>query len=429
MCIYDNDGKNVKLFVHITTYILFCCSVNSKRNTNAWSRLALKKAVSRKFSYLSEDKITDLKTITMKPNSERKAIWGVNAYNEWHEDRLYHFQYDVDIFYANLNDLESLTHENLNHALCRFIPEVTKQKGYGPYPGHTLYQMIKAIQKYLNVNRIDWKLVENCDKDFEDTKIALDNVMKQRTAQNIGVNKRQAGVITEGLEDRLWQNGFLGEDTPQKLSYIVLFLLGLHVMLRAVDEHYDLRRDMPGKPSQLQFECDHEGRKCLVYHEDFVSKTHDDGLADRQFDSKEVWVFPNESNPERCTVRLVEKYLSLCLLYHKKSNFYLQILQKPMPRQWYTEQVIGTHTIGKVVSVMMRDAKIEGFFTNHSLRHSGGTDLFRGGIDRKFVKECTGHRSYAVDTYQVTSIEQRKHIIEVLQGQNEPKSDENQKEN
>ena len=89
-----------------------------------------------------------------------------------------------------MNDLVTLTKENLSHALCHFIPEVTKQEGDGPYPGCTLYQMIKAIQKHLNVNKMHWKLVEGCDKEFEDVKIVFDNVMKERTVQNVGVVKR-----------------------------------------------------------------------------------------------------------------------------------------------------------------------------------------------------------------------------------------------
>ena len=83
------------------------------------------------------------------------------------------FQYNVGIYFADLNDLGILTREHLNHASCHFIPKVTKQKGQGPYAGCTLYQMIKAIQKHLNINRIIWRLVEGCDKEFEDVKVVL----------------------------------------------------------------------------------------------------------------------------------------------------------------------------------------------------------------------------------------------------------------
>ena len=62
----------------------------------------------------------------------------------------------------------------------------------------------------------------------------------------------------------------------------------------------------------------------------------------------------------------------------------------------------------------MKSAKIEGFFTNHCLRHTGGTRLFQAGVDRKLVKETTGHSSDAVDAYQITSDQQRAVISKIL---------------
>ena len=153
---------------------------------------------------------------------------------------------------------------------------------------------------------------------------------------------------------------------------------------------------------------------------------HDGGIADRKLDRKEVWIFANLENPQRCCVRLVEKYLSLCPLYYRKNNFYLQWIQKPTPKQWYGKQVIGVHMISKVVTDLMDRAKIQGFFTNHSLRHSGGTRLFRAGVDRKLIKEVTGHCSDAVDSYQITSMEQKKMMSNVLKGKSTNESQESQ---
>ena len=81
---------------------------------------------------------------------------------------------------------------------------------------------------------------------------------------------------------------------------------------------------------------------------------------------------------------------------------------------WYAGQVVGENSIAKVVKEIMKEAKIEGFFTNHSLRRSGGTQLFNAGINRKLVKEATGHKSDAVDAYQVTSDEQRHTMSKVI---------------
>ena len=175
----------------------------------------------RKFNFVSDAKVEALKQVTMKKRSESKMNWAVKAYNEWHDTRLHNFNYDVGIYYADLNDLPNLTLENFRHAMCYFIPEVTKSKGEGLYPGRTLYQMCVAIQKYLNVNKIAWKIIEG--PEFEELKMVLDNVMKERTALNLGVTKRQARFIPFDVEETLWQKGILGEDCPDQLRDTVLF--------------------------------------------------------------------------------------------------------------------------------------------------------------------------------------------------------------
>ena len=220
----------------------------------------------RKFSYATRDRIEELKQIRMKKTSESKVNWAVKAYRDWRQDRLYNFNYDVGIYEADIDNIESLSKGNLEHALCHFVPEVTKVKGEGPYPGKTLYQLIAAIQKYLNINRIMWRLVDG--PEFLDLHNVLDNVMKERTAMNVGVTKRQAGLITYEVEEYLWNSSILGEDSPDKLRDTVLFLIGINVTLRAIEEHYQLQRPMPNEPSQLSFQTDCQGVRCLVYRED-----------------------------------------------------------------------------------------------------------------------------------------------------------------
>ena len=61
--------------------------------------------------------------------------------------------------------------------------------------------MIVAIQKYLWINKLKWKLVEGAE--FDDLKTVLDNVMKERTQANIGVVSKQAELITYDMERKL----------------------------------------------------------------------------------------------------------------------------------------------------------------------------------------------------------------------------------
>ena len=50
----------------------------------------------------------------------------------------------------------------------------------------------------------------------------------------------------------LWQNGFLGIDTPELLTNIILFVFGNYFALRAGQEHRNLRM----KNSQLSLHRD-----------------------------------------------------------------------------------------------------------------------------------------------------------------------------
>ena len=268
------------------------------------------------------------------------------------------------------------------------------------------------------MNKFKWKLIHS--DQFEDLKTVLDNVMKERCAENIGNVKRQADLISYEYEETMWQRGILGEDTPDKLRSTVLFLLGINLALRAVDEHYHLRRTMPNKVSQLSFENNSKGVKCLVFREDTCTKTNDGGLGQMRKERKIVWIYPSK-NILRCPVRLVEKYLGLCPQnYTKKHNFYLQSLKVPHPKQWYSREVVGTCKIKEVVRELLMSAKIDGYFTNHSLRRTGGSRLFQAGVERKLVKEFTGHRSDALDAYQITSDDQRESLSKILACPNAP---------
>ena len=102
--------------------------------------------------------------------------------------------------------------------------------------------------------------------------------MKERAKNNIGLFKKKASLIPMELENLLWARGILGEDMPDRLRDTVLFLLGINLGLRAIDEHYDLCRYSSDKPSQLSFECDEAGKRCLVYREDSITKNNDGGL-------------------------------------------------------------------------------------------------------------------------------------------------------
>ena len=334
--------------------------------TGGRGKLAVSKTVSRSFKSVSDSKLNELKTRWLKKRTYNKMQWGLRAYTGWRESSISNvLTYDVIIDEADIGNVARLQKESFIYALCRFIPEVTKCSG-DDYPGKTLYELVVSIQKYLNQNNLAWKIID--DPEFIDVKTVLDNIMKERARDNVGLIKKQAEVISLDYEERMWQNGILGEDNPQKLRDTVLFLLGINLELRAGDEHYDLRRSTSEKPSQLSFERDlGSGKRCLVYREDTVTKTNDGGLSNLKKECKVVWVFPSE-NVNRCPVRLVDKYVSLTpnVGKSKKANFYLHCLEKHNPAQWYADQPVGRNTLTKVVKNLLKSCNLDGYFTNQS---------------------------------------------------------------
>ena len=144
-------------------------------------------------------------------------------------------------------------------------------------------------------------------------------------------------------------------------------------------------------------------------------KTNKGGLRNMKKERKVVKIKPN-TNPVRCPVRIIEKYLNLLPFGGTKPNLYLQSLQKPKPYCWYSTTPVGINMIRKVVGTLLKDVGLDGYFTNHSLRCTCATRLFQAGENVKLIKEVTGHISDVVSKYETTSDAQRMRVSSVIQG-------------
>ena len=61
-------------------------------------------------------------------------------------------------------------------------------------------------------------------------------------------------------------------------------------------------------------------------------------------------------------------------------------------------------------------AGIVGFRTNHSLRVTAATRIFRSGVDEQIIMSVTGHRSIdGVPAYKRMSEEQHQEVSNILQ--------------
>ena len=157
---------------------------------------------------------------------------------------------------------------------------------------------------------------------------------------------------------------------------------GLYFALRSGDEHRQLRHN----PCQIQLvECPNE-RPYLEHTED-ISKNHQGGLKGRNQKPKVVKRFANLENPERCFVKLFKLYRQRCPVKRCDDAFYLTPLKDPKGQCWYSNTPLGHNKLRNVVVNMCKQAGIQGYFTNHSLRTIAATRLYHAGINEQLVME------------------------------------------
>ena len=60
---------------------------------------------------------------------------------------------------------------------------------------------------------------------------------------------------------------------------------------------------------------------------------------------------------------------------------------------WYSTVPLGKHTLQQKVKKICADAGVCGNKTNHSLRATGATELYKRGAPEKLIQERTGYRS------------------------------------
>ena len=102
--------------------------------------------------------------------------------------------------------------------------------------------------------------------------------------------------------------------------------------------------------------------------------------------------------------------------------FYLQSLSKPVSNCWYEPRPVGHNSLNKTVRNLCDKIGATGYFTNHSLRRTCATRLFRSGVGEQEIMAVTGHRSKdGVRVYKKMSEDQEKELSQILQSSKKPK--------
>ena len=170
-----------------------------------------------------------------------------------------------------------MTPTELNHWLSRFVVEARKTDGT-EYPPNTLHHIVAGLQRHL---LFGGRMLDSFkDQQFATFQASLDGEMKRLKAKGLGINRRQAEVITPE-EETLWRTGQLGDLNHQQLLDTVIYCCGLFLALRSGREHQQLQRS----PPQIQL-IEQAGERAYLKYQEDISKNHPGGLEGSQDHTK-----------------------------------------------------------------------------------------------------------------------------------------------
>ena len=265
---------------------------------------------------LKEEDLEELSHKNFAPDTMKKVKWAMKMFKEWCDNR--NLLPNLEAITCDLDNKSSIDKGALIFALTRFLSEIKKLDG-SHYPGKTLYDILIYVQFHLETLGFGWQLLN--DEAFREVKFTLDNLMKLRVSQGIGITVKKAQFLSPVDEDFLWNLGLLGTHTPDVLLSTVIFCLGKGCALRAGKEHYRFRR--PPFKSQFSFMHDEDGQVFLRYCEDISLKTSKGGIKHCKIEPKQVDVYPS-INSERCPLHIILLYLSKLPKGGTCESFYLQ---------------------------------------------------------------------------------------------------------
>jgi len=162
---------------------------------------------------------------------------------------------------------------------------------------------------------------------------------------------------------------------------------------------------------------------CVTYIE-HGSKNRSGGIDHLRLENKEVPCYAVYDQVLKCLVFLLNLYVNKLPKYAFDRDI-LYLRPKAMvpidpEAPWYDKAPVRKNSLSAMMKEMCKEAGLDKK-TNHSLRATGTSAMFRANVPEKIIQKTTGHRSIeALRSYERISEEQHRAVPRVMMTNTEP---------
>ena len=387
-------------------------SLTLKRNaltvvTGACAKKPRKALQAKNDNAISEAEYEVMAAPFVPSNTKKNNQWAHNNFVAWRDAR--NARNPDNLCPEDLLSKQPFDVEALAYWLPRYACE-TRTKAGKKYPASTILSLLGGLLREMRALSPECpNFLDTSDSRFKGMHSIIDAYFRQLRSEGVGAIVKHASLINKEEENLLWEHGVLGDDSPERLLNAVFFYNGKNICLRGGKEHRAL------KISQFVRSYDPDQ---YVYKEN-GSKNRSGGLYECRVENKSVVIMACKDAGVRCHVHLLDIYLSKLPPKAREIDcFYMKplgvhVIKQPS-KPWFSCQPCGENKLSGMVKSMFERIGVGGK-TNHSLRATGATEMFRAGVPEKIIQERTGHRSLkALRTYERTTAAQHLSVASVF---------------
>jgi len=314
-----------------------------------------------RFDNLSNEEIRTMKEKCTNKNTAKTMKTWINTYFEWAKQK------------HQREDIENIPPSELNLILEQFYAEFRK-KDKTVYEPESLAVMQASIDALIR------------GTEFYSSNLTLKGKAAQLRESGKGSRPNASKPLTKLDENKLWEEGKLGQGDPETLIRTVWFFLMQYLGFRGRQEH------KIAEIEDFEFGVDENNAEYVEYNDCKPTKTRPGAVrAKRRSQRPRMYA----TNTDRCPVAIFKTYLARRPKeLREKGPLYLSTISTPTSEVWYKRQKMGVNRIGEMMKRIIAGTSIEGEkrLTNHSGRKTLIKKLDDASVPRNKIT-VIGHRN------------------------------------